>query len=48
MMLYEFYYKGNFYTVLATTVEGACRAFKRAYGSAALDSALVTSVKQAA
>lgn len=47
MMMYQFYLFGTYYTVLATTYEGACRAFRKAYGSTALDSALVTSVKAA-
>lgn len=47
MKSYQFYLFGTYYTVLACTYEGACRAFKKAYGQSALDSATVTSVKAA-
>lgn len=48
MMIYQFYYFGTYYTVLATTYEGACRALKAAHGQSVLDASLVTSVKAAA
>lgn len=48
MMVYAFYLKGDFYMIFATTYEGACRAFLAMTSKAALDAAIVTSVKKAA
>lgn len=48
MVTYTFYLNGDFYVVMGTTYEGACRAFRADHGKTALEAATIVSIRKTA
>lgn len=47
MREYEFYYKGQFYTVYACTIEGALRVIRQEYSAQCARECMITKVSAA-